>query len=276
MKLLFRILAKLKILRLINVKISIQVNTKKVVIPINAGIGFDNLNLSETWMIDVFERLHLPSETTFIDVGVNIGQTLIKLKSVNLNIDYIGFEPNPLCVCYSEQLVKANDWKNVSIVPAGISDKTQIIKLNYYTDDQADSCASIISDFREVNSVISKSYCACYSGSELESVLSDKVISLIKFDVEGAEFEVIKSLGDIIKQYRPYLLVEILPSYKVDSIRLIRQESIEKIINDIGYHKYRICKDKSDCFSHFKEVASIGVHDRLDWCDYIFSPTSLK
>lgn len=275
-KLLFRILAKLNILLFINIKTSILVNDKKVIIPIYAGIGLGNLNLSEKWMIDVIKRLCLPAETTFIDVGVNVGQTLIKLKSVNPDIDYIGFEPNPLCVYYSELLVKANDWKNVGMVPAGIADKAQIIQLNYYSKDQTDSCASIIPSFRDEHAITRKSFCACCSSSDVELILSDKVVSAIKIDVEGAELEVIRGFVSLIQKHRPFLLVEILPSYKSDSIRLVRQQAIEQIINDVGYHSYRICKDKSDYFSHFEEVESIGVHDRMDWCDYLFSPTALK
>ena len=49
-------------------------------------------------MIDIL-KIVLPIENKkFIDVGVNIGQTLLKLKSVSSEIDYIGFEPNPICV----------------------------------------------------------------------------------------------------------------------------------------------------------------------------------
>ena len=41
----------------------------------------------------------------FIDVGVNVGQTLLKLKSISSEINYLGFEPNPNCVNYLKNLI---------------------------------------------------------------------------------------------------------------------------------------------------------------------------
>lgn len=275
-KFIFRVLTKLNLLRHINFNTSVLINKRKFIVPVNAGVGIGNISISEEWMLKVLGELCLPAEKTFVDVGVNIGQTLIKLKSVNPDIHYIGFEPNPLCVYYSELLVKANNWKNVSIVPAGIADHAQIIQLNYYTNDQTDSCASIIPEFRDENSVIRKSLCACYHPSNIEFVFADKEISVIKIDVEGAELEVIRGFKRVLHKHRPNLLVEILPTYKADSPRLERQQEIEHILDELGYFKYRIHKDENNNFSYYEAIESIGVHDRLDWCDYLFSPTILN
>ncbi|MGB4838706.1 MAG: hypothetical protein WBP08_06900 [Saprospiraceae bacterium] len=84
----------------------------------------------------------------FVDLGINIGQTLLKLRSVSSEIKYIGFEPNPMCVNYVDRLMKENNLKDISIIPVDIADKTEIGVLNFFCASGTDSSASMIRDFR--------------------------------------------------------------------------------------------------------------------------------
>ena len=111
---------------------------------------------------------------------------------------------------------------------------------------------------------------------QLDNILEEQVkIDFIKIDVEGAEFEVIVGFKDILQKHRPNLLVEILPVYESSSPRVGRQQAIEEILDELGYYKYRILKDENNNFSSFEKIKLIGVHDRLDWCDYLFSPNAI-
>ena len=53
----------------------------------------------------MLENLLKKKNGAYLDIGVNIGQTLMKLKSVNPKIEYIGFEPNATCVHYVNKLI---------------------------------------------------------------------------------------------------------------------------------------------------------------------------
>jgi hypothetical protein len=97
-KLTIQILRKLRILKYLNINGNISLNGKLFKIPILEEIGFSNLFISEPWMIDLLKIILPIEKERFIDVGVNIGQTLLKLRSISDNIDYIGFEPNPVCI----------------------------------------------------------------------------------------------------------------------------------------------------------------------------------
>lgn len=272
-----RALQKLGILRFLNFKTSVFVNRKRIVIPVNAGMGLGNIEISEKWMMEILDTLSLPQDEVVVDVGVNIGQTLIKLRAISSNIEYIGFEPNPKCVNYVAELVDANNWINISIVPAGIAEKSGVVMLQFYSDDAMDSCASIVSGFRDKSTVKRKTFCACCSASDLNGVFHGKKISLVKIDVEGAELEVINGLKKIIEEHKSYLLVEILPVYNDDNHnRLERQRMIENIMDEMSYLKYRIHKNKEDSLHSLEQIESIGIHDRLDWCDYLFSPNAIE
>jgi hypothetical protein len=107
------------IARHVRVDRRLTVNGRLFKIPIRDGIGFDHLNPREEWL-DVVLRTLLPKrQGTFINVGVNIGQTLLKVKSFDDGRPYVGFEPNPICCCYCDDLIRLNNIRQVTIVPSG-------------------------------------------------------------------------------------------------------------------------------------------------------------
>ncbi len=146
---LIRVLRKVNAFKFFNFSIAIQTGDKKFNIPVNDNIGYSNLNTSEPWMINVLKVVLPMGEKRFVDVGINTGQTLLKLKSVSSKIEYIGFEPNPFCVNYVYKLIECNSFENTTIIPVGISDKTEVGVLNFIGDSKADSAASMIADFRK-------------------------------------------------------------------------------------------------------------------------------
>src|SRR5882724_8814387 len=104
-----KVLSKLKIVNYFNVEIKLK---EGITIPVMGGLGYNNVFGTEKWMSSVLKKILNRSEGCFVDVGVNIGQTLIKVKSIDRNIDYLGFEPNPVCVFYAENLIGINKFPN--------------------------------------------------------------------------------------------------------------------------------------------------------------------
>lgn len=143
-----RALKKFKLLKFLNLNGTINCNNKSFTIPILQEVGFSNLYLSEPWMTDLLKIVLPIDRNQFVDIGVNIGQTMIKLKSVSTDIEYIGFEPNPKCVNYVYQLIKKNHFENITILPVGVSNQTVIGILNFFYSSVTDSSASIIEEFR--------------------------------------------------------------------------------------------------------------------------------
>ena len=75
-----KILNKLHLLQSFNGSAKIIINGKKIDVPLLGRLGYDNLNLSEPWMSDMLIALRPLFNGHFIDVGVNIGQTLLKAQ----------------------------------------------------------------------------------------------------------------------------------------------------------------------------------------------------
>lgn len=247
--------------------INFHIKIKGIKIPLIGGIGYDNIGGSEKWMSELIQQRISKWEGTFIDVGVNIGQTLIKLKRINKDFDYIGFEPNPTCIHYCQNLIRLNKLPNIILIPAGLSDKTKITKLLFLNKDIADSCASIIPENRSKN-VTTENIITI--GSEI--LPTTNRISVIKIDVEEAELLVIKCLKVIIERDKPEIMIEILPTYNTNKIRTDRQNEIIKYFKEINYSLFRIDKNNDDSLKGLTKINEIEGHSNLKKCDYLFLP----
>ncbi|MDA7977264.1 MAG: hypothetical protein MPJ50_00680 [Pirellulales bacterium] len=121
-------------------------------IPLTGGLGDENLQLSEPWMTETLRRALPQCSGVFVDVGVNLGQTLIKLKCLEPERNYLGFEPNPACVSYVNRLIAANDYRGARLIPAGLFDANTVLELELY-GGEVNSAASLVEGFRPAKTV---------------------------------------------------------------------------------------------------------------------------
>ncbi len=252
----------------------ITLDEKKIRIPFVSKVGYLDRWITESWMIDLLKNLLPLKEGAFIDIGANVGQTLIKLKCVDPDIQYFGFEPNPLCVNCAMKLIEKNGFENCEIIPVGISNKNEMTTLNCY-DRKTGGGATIVENFRS-QQIVRKIFVPVQAFEYVCKKLNLKKISIIKIDIEGSELEVIKSLKKIFRGQRPFVLCEILPVYSENNtFRKTRQEEIEKIIKTCNYKICRIEKDEDKRFKGLTCLKKFGIHSELSLCDYLFVPYEL-
>lgn len=273
-KLGLRILRKLGILNRFNFEVTIFLNGQDFSIPILESVGYDHLFMSEPWMVEVISKVIQVEEGQFIDVGVNIGQTLLKLRSVSKRMDYIGFEPNPVCVNYVHRLMADNDLSHTAIIPVGISDRTGLGELHFFDDTETDSSASILEDVRPTQKIFKKEFIPLVEWKTIESQLQLGTSAILKIDVEGAELEVLQSMSSYIEQSKPIILIEILPAYSAENLaRINRQSEIEKLFANYNYVLHRVIKSDNR-FVKLERIESFGIHGDLSACDYVVVPES--
>jgi len=265
---LLKILFRLSLLHKLNIEVQYP-HDPSIRIPLLKAIGYEHLFEKERWLSRILTSL-IPlmndGKTVFIDVGVNTGQTLLKVMSIDRTTPYIGFEPNPNCLHYVYELISRNKFSNTIIFPFAVSDKSGVIDLEMYSNKITDSLASIVPNFRKKkHSVI---MVPVISGEDIE-LLREIKIGILKIDVEGGELEVIKGLLSVIKNNRPILVCEVLPVYSIDNqSRLVRQNELESLLQTINYSIIRI--EESDSLT---EINSIGIHNDMSCVNYIFCPS---
>ena len=75
-----RILRRLGQFARLNRQIEATIDGRAVAIPVSAGLMAE---LTEPWMLALLRQLMGMAPGAFIDVGVNLGQTLIKAKTID-------------------------------------------------------------------------------------------------------------------------------------------------------------------------------------------------
>lgn len=267
-----KIFNKFGLLKQLNLTSSITLNKVKFKIPIIARMGISYLNPSEIWLIDLLKTISSLNNGTILDVGVNIGQTLLKIKSLNHDVEYYGFEPNSSCLHYLKQLISENKLTKTTIFPIAISDNNQLSILEFYFNNYTDSSASLIQNFRPNQKVLKREHVPTFDISTINTHIDLTNFTLLKIDVEGGEMEVLLSFRNELSKYQPFILMEILPVYKEENKeRLNRQNVIEKLLYQLNYSIYRICISNGK-FKGFEKISSIGIHSDLNKCEYFIVP----
>lgn len=228
---------------------------------------------SEPWMMTLLANALRHTSGLFLDVGVNVGQTLLKLKALEPAREYVGLEPNPACVFYVQQLLKANAFQNCTLLPVGLFSRDGLLTLNYYADDITDASASLIANFRPDRRVYEREFVPVIGAETLSVVLGARNIGIIKIDVEGAELEVLKALAAVIRQHQPLILIEILPVYSENNVlRKTRQIELEELIASYQYVVFRVEKTHAGEFIQITKISAIGIHSDLNQCEYVLVP----
>ena len=250
---------------------------KKVVIPIIGGVGSINLHYQRDWMFFILSRLTSVKSGTFLDVGANLGQTLIAFKDANCNATYFGFEPNPLCVSYLSELIKANNFIKCFVIPVGLSNTSQLAKL-YYQDDIRSPAASISEDIRSTTDTKS-SIVATFKLDEVIKYLEIDDINIIKIDVEGLESAALEGMYETIQKHRPFIICEVL--FRDSQMDVLIKRNLDlKIFEILDSLKYKVFQIRKTL--DLKSVQTLLYIERFeemtwnlsnkDLCDYIFVP----
>ena len=238
-------------------------------LPISDGIGYQNLVNTEPWAVELYKRILGNFEGSFIDVGVNNGQTILKIASINPKQSYIGFEPNPVCYNYSRKLIKKNKLSTFSLIPVGLHCENKIVEL--FHDNEFASGASMLSNFR----VKKERYNQVQNVSVMvgDTVLEEKklqAISIIKADVEGVELEVMMGLKESICKFKPAVFLEILPVYNISTdngkFRKERQDKLIELMFSLDYKMMLINENEIS----LSIIDCIEVHGDMNKTNYLF------
>jgi len=269
---LLHLLARTRQLWRVNFTVRTEMAGQPLQVPVLFGQGPQNLAFLEPGLFGAFERLLKLRSGTFVDVGVNLGQTLLKVKVLDRDRRYVGFETNPRCCQYVEELIKVNGFPGCTIVPAGLADRNGLLTLYLRPNVSLDPMATIISDFAEAGAPARRQAAAVFRGDDVAESVEAGEVAIIKIDTEGAELEVLRGLVDTIARHRPFIICEVLPvgdpGSTVGRLRLTRQDDLQALVRTWRYDVFRLHAD-----ARLEKIEDIGVHDDLALSNYLFAPS---
>ncbi|HYM22540.1 MAG TPA: FkbM family methyltransferase [Vicinamibacterales bacterium] len=255
-----------------NFTVSGRLGGRPVIVPLIKGEGIQLIRGDEPWMLTLLAQLMSQRPGAFIDVGANLGQTLIKVRAVEPDRPYIGFEPNAAACHYCRELIRVNRYRNVTLFPVGLSTSSDVVLL--FSKAETDPSASIVADFRPRARYSGAQPVSVHAGDEVLKPLGLEKIGIVKIDVEGGELDVMRGLLGTIRTHRPIVLCEVLPVYDPATpegkARKARQDQLQALLVGERYAIHRIMDGTPT------PVAEFGVHGDIALSNYVFVPADLS
>ena len=207
------------------------------------------------------------SKTTFVDVGVNVGQTLIKVKCGGESIRYVGFEANVTCAAYVAKLIEANDFRDCIVIPCALSSQHGYATLMMSAAD--DPSASILDGYRPESFYTGpRRRVPLLTGDDYLSWFPPEGRLVVKIDVEGAELDVIRGFLRTIEKFQPEIVCEILPIYdRANAMRMEQNLEIWRLFASMNYAIFRLHPQ-----GEAEPTPEVQVHSDLSWTNYAFVP----
>ena len=220
--------------------------------------------MDELWMNQMFRSMKLSEDGVFLDFGANVGQTLLKWRSIHPESPYYGFEVLPECITYLNDLIELNQFKDTHIIDKVISNNPGKHTLHLHFDDPTDRTASLKPN---TNFPVLKTL-DIYSIRFLDFLRSFNIIAetiqLIKIDIEGSEIELLYELNDLLQDNSPAIIIEILPQNHSDT----ELKELADYLHRLHYTIYRIVKHKMK-LKHLKKIDAIKQDATVEESDYV-------
>jgi FkbM family methyltransferase len=188
------------------------------------------------WMHRPHERdfhalalLNFSSLPLFVDVGGNIGQSVLSLYTIFPNAKILSFEPNPTAFRKLQRLTKK--FPQLTVIPNGLSNETGEAELFIPTYNGSALSGLASFDYDSAKGWLSRERIAGFDPNKL--TVASKRVSLarlddwglepdfIKIDVQGLESQVLAGGLGTIRKYRPVIMAETI-RYGSDAHRIVQ------------------------------------------------------
>jgi FkbM family methyltransferase len=159
-----------------------------------------------------FLKQNLKAGDTYWDCGAHFGLfSIVASRLVGPNGLVLAFEPTPSVREVLAKVVSMNEVCNVIVRPEALSDRTGETVF-YVTGSETSNANSLIKQARHSRGITIHTSTIDDIASKL-SVRAD----LMKIDVEGAEFALLKGARGVIEAYKPILFLSLHPTAIADS-----------------------------------------------------------
>lgn len=173
----------------------------------------------------------IDENTSFYDVGANIGWISLNVSKLKKRVKVYAFEPIPETFNALKENIIINEAVNVKSFNFGFSDEEKETIFYFNPEESVSASEANISKGKRVRKIRCKL-------KKMDNFTNKKnlKVDFIKCDVEGAEIFVIKGGLETIRKYKPVIFLEMLRKWS-KKFNYSPNEII-KILKELGYNCY--------------------------------------
>lgn len=162
-----------------------------------SGVNSYWLGTYEKEQQEIFEKKIKSGDVVF-DIGANVGfYSLIASKKIGVKGKVYAFEPAPRNLYYLKKHFEINNCHNAILVSGAVSNKNDMV---YFNDGDHPATGFLSND---TGNLLVPTF-------NLDELIENKKVlapNLIKIDVEGAEFDVLRGAIKLLNQYHPTIFL---------------------------------------------------------------------
>lgn len=186
-----------------------------------------------------FLNRYLKPDMTFVDIGANQGEFALFAAKRLTKGQVLAFEPMSLFFERLHHNIQLNGISNIKTYKLGLSDRNGEVPIYFNADNQInhEGLASLF-PINEKN--LATEMIALAVLDDVVAREATSRVDFIKIDVEGSEWAVLKGSQQILKKYKPALMVELN-----DETAAMAGHKVSDMIDWLGafgYEPYQIVK----------------------------------
>ncbi|MCL6285165.1 FkbM family methyltransferase [Ruegeria sp. 2012CJ41-6] len=181
------------------------------------------------WERDTFAVLdqHLSPDRDYVDIGAWIGPTVLYAARRARHVWC--FEPDPVAYRHLIWNLELNNIRNVSAFGVALWKDTGVVRMASLGGEAGDSMTSVLGDPERGTEVISATWDQIVQAVDLSGV------SLVKMDVEGAEFSLLPTLLPWLKTQRPTLYLSTHAPFLDEGTR---QDAMRGLSDGLAFYQH--------------------------------------
>jgi FkbM family methyltransferase len=180
------------------------------------------------WEPETFQVLdaHLDKDHDYLDIGAWIGPTV--LYGAHRARRVMCFEPDPVAFRHLAWNLELNRVDNVSAFSVAISSGFGLARMASFGGEAGDSTTSLLNDGDHGSDVMTIGWQDFAAKADLARV------SLVKLDIEGAEFDVLPQMIPWLKEQRPALYLSTHAPFLPEETRKARMAELADLLSFYG------------------------------------------
>jgi FkbM family methyltransferase len=267
-----------RLLRRLRSTIPVQVGSRKVIVPLVEEAGLYLLHWQYSWKTALISQRLRSRPGALVDVGANVGQTLLDYLWSAVPAGYFGFEPNVTAAAYLARLIRGNQIPDAYLIPAALGNTANLATIHIEPGASAyASDATLTQEFRPQRR-FERAFIACYPFDLIRPALAIGRISMVKIDAEHAELMVLQGMKESLAADRPPICCEVLHRDPLFTETEYAEHllTLERLLGSLDY---RILHIQPAAGTAAFSLAPIEQFPRVeftprsyDQCDYLFWP----